>query len=153
MLKRVLIICLLFAAPPALADAERVREYIVRELREDGYSSIRMSRTWLGRMRFVAETSDRRREIVVNPATGVILRDYIRWLIDDDDNLSPDGPGVEEDDDDEGGEDDEDDEDDEDNSGSGSSNSGSGSGEDDEDSSGSGSSSSGSGSGGSDDDD
>lgn len=81
MLKRLLFILLLALAPaPALADAASVRDRIVTLLREDGYSEIRVSRTLLGRMRFVATRRDAEREIVVNPNTGVILRDYIRFL-------------------------------------------------------------------------
>ena len=144
MLKRLLIIVLLCAASPALADADRVRDYVVRELREDGFSEIRITRTWLGRLRFVARTANRRREIVVNPVTGVILRDYVRWLRDEDSKPSSAGKGGgghdedddenddengndDEDDDRDDEDDDDDDDDDEDNSGSGSSNSGSGS--------------------------
>ena len=150
MLKRFLIVILLLAAPPALADADRVRDFVVRELREDGYSEIRITRTWLGRLRFVARNGDRRREIVVNPATGVILRDYIRWVRnsgsqgggsgngsggsggeEDDDDDEDDDENDDENDDDENDDDEDDDEedgdedDDEDNSGSGSSGSGS----------------------------
>ncbi len=132
MLKRLLFILAVALAPaPALADAEAVRDRIVTLLREDGYSEIRVSRTLLGRMRFVATAAESEREIVVNPGTGVILRDYIRFLK----RNGRGGSGDFDDDDDE-----EDDDDESDNSGSGSSNSGSGS-----DSSGSGS--------GSDDDD
>lgn len=151
MLKPLIIVLIFFAAQPAMADADRVRDYVVRELRDDGYSDIRISRTWLGRMRFVAEQQGSRREIVVNPATGVILRDYILLLEHDGDTETPSGPqssegNEEEDDDDEDeGEDedgddgdddgsdnddedeDDDDDDESDNSGSGSSNSGSGS--------------------------
>ena len=146
MIKRLFFILLLaFAAPPALADTTFVRGQILNELREDGYEEVRISRTLLGRMRFVATNNRSRREIVVNPITGVILRDYIRFLRgsdDDDENesVSDDDKGDddgndddddEEDDDEEEDEEDEDDEDDEvDNSGSGSSNSGSGSGDD-----------------------
>ena len=108
-------------AAPAHADAETVRNAIVRELREDGYTSIRMSRTLLGRLRFVAERPGAEREIVVNPRTGVVLRDYRRIWLNDGENVpgsgggsgsSGSGSGGEEDDDDEN--DDEDDESDDD---------------------------------------
>ena len=135
MLKRLLIIVALCVASPALADADRLRDVVVRELRDDGYTEIRISRTWLGRMRFVANRPGARREIVVNPNTGAILRDYVRFWGDDDDESSigsgsgsGPGGGQEDDDDDDDDEDDDeddddedDDEDDEDNSGSGSS--------------------------------
>lgn len=151
MLKRlILVFALTFAPAPALADAAGVRDRIVTMLREDGFTEIRLSRTLLGRMRFVATRPDAEREIVVNPGTGVILRDYVRLLKrrgsdddDDDDERTDDDEDDDyddddddedddEDDDDESDDDDEDDDDeDEDNSGSGSSNSGSGSDDDD----------------------
>lgn len=133
---------------PAAASPDEVRARIVAELREEGYAEIRVSRTLLGRMRFIAVTGDRQREIVVNPATGLILRDYIRFDrsrdggssrsaaggssgngsgddddddFDDDDNSDDDDSGG---DDDDSGDDDSDDDSDDDNSGSGSSNSG-----------------------------
>ena len=122
MLKRLVILLILFAAPPALADADRLRDVVVRELRDDGYTEIRISRTWLGRMRFVANRPGARREIVINPATGAILRDYVRFWRDEDGTISSgsggSGSGGEEDDDD----DDDDDDDESDNSGPGNSN-------------------------------
>lgn len=140
----VLVLCLVLAPLAATAGrADDVRDYIVRELREDGYSDIRLSRTLLGRMRFVATRPDARREIVVNPRTGEILRDYIRFLNSSGGGSGGYGSGYDDDDDDY----------DDDNSGSGSSNSGSGSSNSGSGSSSSGSGSSGSGSGSDDDDD
>ena len=125
-----------------------MRDRILQDLREDGYREVRISRTFLGRMRFVATKSDARREIVVNPVNGVILRDYIRFLRKPGESSSAvssggtagSGNGYDNDDDeyddeydddyDDHDDDDEEEEDDEvDNSGSGSSNSGSGSGD------------------------
>ena len=112
MIKSVLI-ALFFAlfAVPATADEASVRDTIVNELKSDGYEEIRISRTWLGRTRFVAEDSRRYREIVVNPTTGVILRDYFRFLHSDEDD---EGREFEEEDDDEDEEDDPDEDDDDD---------------------------------------
>ena len=119
MLKGLLFTLLLLAAQPALADAERVRDHVVRELREDGFSEIRISRTWLGRLRFLATDGQRRREIVVNPNTGVILRDYIRLLRKQGSDGTVGGGqggafGEEDEGDDDEEDDDEDDEDDDD---------------------------------------
>ena len=124
--------CLALAmVAPAAASPDEVRARIVAELREEGYSEIRVSRTLLGRMRFLAETGDRQREIVVNPATGLILRDYIRFVRSRDGSSSgsssggSSGTGGDDDDDDSDDDSDDDDsDDDDDNSGSGSSNSG-----------------------------
>lgn len=131
MLKRLLVILALATAPtPVLADAADVRDRIVTLLREDGYNDVRTSRTLLGRMRFLATRGDAEREIVVNLNTGVVLRDYVRFLTTgpDDDDEDDDDEDDDDDDDDDDHEDGDDDE--EDNSGSGSSNSGSGSGDD-----------------------
>lgn len=55
-----------------------VEDSIVRQLREQGFSQIDVRRTLLGRSRIVARSSDLYREIVVNPVTGEILRDFWR---------------------------------------------------------------------------
>ena len=80
MLRKAAIVLALAVASPAFSDAASVRERVIAELREDGYVEVRISRTLLGRLRFVARRSDAVREIVINPNTGVILRDYIRFL-------------------------------------------------------------------------
>ncbi len=154
-MKRLLIILFLsLVTAPALAAGDTVRDRILLDLRDDGYREITISRTFLGRLRFVAVKSDARREIVVNPVNGVILRDYIRFLRSSDDSTAPrsgssgsggdDGTGSEYDDDsydddsyddsydddsndDDEPDDDEPDDDEVDNSGPGSENSGSGS--------------------------
>ena len=77
---RILALSVLIALAPlaASADGDVVRDRLIEELTEEGYQEIRISKTLLGRMRFVATKPRFRREIVVNPRTGVILRDYIR---------------------------------------------------------------------------
>lgn len=62
------------AAGPALAARDFVEE-IVRELKKQGYREIQVSRTLLGRARITATKARGSREIIVNPATGEILRD------------------------------------------------------------------------------
>ncbi|MBS8229206.1 hypothetical protein [Vannielia litorea] len=129
-LLRSLLICTTLAlSAPAPAAAATVTEQIVAQLSEQGFKRIRVSRTLLGRARITASSRDYTREIVVNPATGEILRDYIRpvrrgsgdgpkapQIVDpyegDDDeggggNSGPGGGGYDDDDDD-----DDDDEDD-----------------------------------------
>ena len=121
MLRKAAIILALAVASPAHADAASVRERVIAELRDDGYTEVRISRTLLGRLRFVARRSDAVREIVVNPSTGVILRDYMRFLSETGTSSSSGAGGVgggssqngsEEDDDyDDGSDDDESDDD------------------------------------------
>lgn len=127
-MRKVLFCLLLAIAPAVVAASETVRERVVQELRQDGFADIRVYRTFLGRLRFVGENQNTRREIVVSPSTGVVLRDYQRAL-----ENSEDDDRDEDDNEDVGG-----------NSGSGSSSSGSG---------GSGSSGSGGSDDGDDDDD
>ena len=141
-----LVACL---AAPAAALADSVSDSIARQLRDLGYREITVSRTLLGRTRIVARAKGTYREIIVNPRTGEILRDF--WKADDARGsriLGPDDNDYDNDDDD-----DDDDDDSSSNSGSGSSNSGSGSSNSGSGSSNSGSGSSNSGSGSNDDDD
>ncbi|WP_149141001.1 hypothetical protein [Gemmobacter caeruleus] len=70
-----LAICLgLLAASPALS--ETVADVLTRQLRDQGYLRVEATYTWLGRLRVIARRGDLRREIVINPNTGEILRDY-----------------------------------------------------------------------------
>jgi len=121
---------------PARADEE---DDIVGRLVEAGFGQIEVTRTLLGRVRILATKGNLRRELVINPRTGEILRDVT--LVAEDANgssgsskgegrSSNSGPGSnggggddgsDDGDDDHGGGDDGDDdsEDDDDNSGSG----------------------------------
>ena len=70
---------LALATPPALAEANATlapADEIVSTLRERGYRIVEDERTWLGRQRILAEKNGTRREVVFNPGTGEILRDY-----------------------------------------------------------------------------
>lgn len=60
-------------AGPGLARS--VTERVARDLSRQGFTSIEISRTLLGRDRVVATGPDGRREVIVNPRTGEILRD------------------------------------------------------------------------------
>lgn len=62
-------------ATPAFANPHVDR--VVTMLQSDGYESIEIERTWLGRIRIEAEKGELEREIVLNRSTGEILRDYI----------------------------------------------------------------------------
>ena len=59
---------------------------VTRQLLKQGYSDISTSQTWLGRTRIIAIGDDSRREIIVNPRTGEILRDFWQDLNDSDDD-------------------------------------------------------------------
>jgi len=59
--------------PPAGANFQ---ETIVSQLEAQGFSRITITRTFLGRIRIHATSRDLEREIIFNPRTGEILRDY-----------------------------------------------------------------------------
>ncbi len=61
---------------PEPATAGSVENRIVSQLKDQGFTNIQINRTWLGRSRIVAASPKYTREIVVNPATGAIMRDY-----------------------------------------------------------------------------
>lgn len=128
-MKRLVLVLVLFAsvAPFDAKANDAVRDRIVGELQQDGYSEIRVYRTFLGRLRFVAQNGKAKREIVVNPATGVILRDYLSVPSTAAGSSSGAGSNSGSGNSDSAAEDDDDD-DDNGNSSSGSSGSGSGSG-------------------------
>ena len=56
--------------------ARTVEEQLLASLQAQGYVVLDLGYTFLGRLRVVAENGEIRREIVVNPGTGEILRDY-----------------------------------------------------------------------------
>ena len=65
------------AASAGLAKAQSPADAVVQQLREQGYVEFAVTRTLLGRVRVVAlAPGGEQREIVFNPATGEILRDY-----------------------------------------------------------------------------
>ena len=115
---RILVITLaILAAAPALADGHTVRDRVVGELIEDGYTEIRISRTILRRLRFVGENQETRREIVVHPVTGVVLRDYtwvLSGMLEEEPKEKKSRPSIDDDDDDEYDEYDDDEYDDDD---------------------------------------
>lgn len=69
---------MLLASGPAVAQS--LEQRVIRQLEAQGYERITVGRTLLGRVRFRAQGPEGRREIVIDPRTGVILRDnlYIR---------------------------------------------------------------------------
>lgn len=67
-------------AVPALAQG--VEAQLVAGLRAQGYVILEEGRTFFGRLRIVAENDSLHREIVVNPETGEVLRDYAVLLAD-----------------------------------------------------------------------
>ena len=114
-----IVLSLLLAAPAA---ADSVRDAIEDQLEDQGFDEIKVSRTLLGRLRFEAANATHLREIVINPVTGEILRDYTvrldgtaagptiigRRKVDDDDRDDKKVDDDDRDDDDDRGDDDDD---------------------------------------------
>ncbi|MFZ3581070.1 PepSY domain-containing protein [Loktanella sp. DJP18] len=83
-MKYLLIVLLLLA--PAAAQAQSVQDQIMTQLTAQGFTRIEVSRTLLGRVKIEARSPTLERELVFNPSTGEILRDY--WQDRDDDDGS-----------------------------------------------------------------
>lgn len=64
-----------------VAAAAGIEDHVISQLTQDGYFNITVEKTWLGRVRIVAQTADGMREIILNPVTGEILRDL--WTASD----------------------------------------------------------------------
>jgi hypothetical protein len=88
-MQRALLGAVLAAGAPLAAAADELSDAIIAQLRAQGYEQVEFTSTLLGRYRFIAYGGDRIREIVFNPATGEILRDYSRARDDDDDAIVP----------------------------------------------------------------
>lgn len=73
-----LVLGLALAGGPVLAQS--LQDSLIAQLRTQGFVEFQVSQTLLGRLRIVAIGPDYRREIVINPSSGEILRDYITTL-------------------------------------------------------------------------
>lgn len=72
---------------PTVAMAQSVQDQIISQLQAQGFTHIEVTRTLLGRVRLVATSDSLERELVFNPATGQILRDF--WEERDGDSRVP----------------------------------------------------------------
>lgn len=78
MLKTFALTSLLALAAAAPAAAQSVADAAIAELRASGFQKISVTRTLLGRVLVLGSSIEGQREIVINPNTGEILRDYFR---------------------------------------------------------------------------
>lgn len=81
-MKKLLIAALLWVGLAQAGFALTVEERLLANLQGQGYTVLEKGYTFLGRLRIVAENGEIHREIVVNPGTGEILRDYAVYLTD-----------------------------------------------------------------------
>lgn len=75
MMKVLTFVCML-AVTPVLAAAQSVQDQVLTQLAEQGFHDFEVSTTLLGRIRVTSKSDTLKRELVFNPATGEILRDY-----------------------------------------------------------------------------
>jgi hypothetical protein len=66
----------MMAAGAAVADP--MTDDLVAQLRGQGFQKVTITRTLLGRVLILGSATEGQREIVLNPNTGEILRDYFR---------------------------------------------------------------------------
>ena len=66
--------------------AASYEDSVVSQLRAQGYGKISIERTLLGRVRILAQMGATKREIILNPRTGEILRDIV---LDAQGNIAP----------------------------------------------------------------
>lgn len=76
--KRFLLAAIWLAAlpGPAMAQEDTRLNLLLSQLRAQGFTQVEIERTWLGRIKIEAESAYAEREIIYNPRTGEILRDY-----------------------------------------------------------------------------
>lgn len=92
MLRNMVVGAFLIAISAGTCLADTMDQAVVAELQKQGYTSVKVSTTWLGRILIRARLNGGHREIVINPATGEILRDYSSNAIqvaDDDNGTEP----------------------------------------------------------------
>lgn len=75
-------ICMMLAALPMTAAAQSFEDQILAQLTEQGFEDFEVSRTFLGRIRVISTNETLTRELVFNPNTGEILRDYWKPIDD-----------------------------------------------------------------------
>lgn len=57
------------------------QDIVTASLQAQGFEVTLVHWTWLGRIRIIAVSADIRREIVINPNSGEILRDYSQRIV------------------------------------------------------------------------
>ena len=75
---KVLTFLAIMALAPMAASAQSFQDNILTQLTEQGFSIFTVSKTLLGRVRVTSQSATLKRELVFNPVTGEILRDY--WV-------------------------------------------------------------------------
>jgi hypothetical protein len=79
-MNRLLLAVTLWVGLAGAGWALTIEQQLLASLQAQGYVILEQGYTFLGRLRIVAQNDEIRREIVVNPGTGEILRDYAVML-------------------------------------------------------------------------
>lgn len=75
---RIVLAAMTILASVGFAQAQDIDDRLRDELASEGYAQVSISRTLLGRIRIIAVAEDgREREIILNPHTGVVMRDFV----------------------------------------------------------------------------
>ncbi len=74
---RICLICLALLGAPSAVVAQSIESQMISQLTDQGFDDLEITRTLLGRVRIIGYSDTYRRELVFNPATGEILRDYL----------------------------------------------------------------------------
>ncbi len=80
--RSLLAISLSAALAAAPLSAQTVEEKVTAQLKNQGFTHLSVTRTWLGRLRITASSKSQKREIVVDRTTGEVLRDYVEDIGD-----------------------------------------------------------------------
>lgn len=75
-MRKLLLAVTIFAGFTQASYAGTVEQQVISRLQAQGYQVLEQSYTFLGRLRIVAQNGSLQREIVVNPGTGEVLRDF-----------------------------------------------------------------------------
>ena len=75
-MKKMLVAVWVLAAAASPLWGRTIEEQVLASLEGQGYVILEQGYTFLGQLRIVADNGVYRRELVVNPGTGEILRDY-----------------------------------------------------------------------------
>lgn len=75
-MKKLLLSVIFSVCAHGFAFADSISDQVVANLNAQGFEVVQMDRTWLGRMWVLARSDTVQREVVFNPGTGEILRDY-----------------------------------------------------------------------------
>ncbi len=88
-MKRLIILLMFLLLPLSAAAAQTTTPDLVENLQKQGFELVSIERSWLRRLVFTFESEELKREIILNPSNGSIMRDYSEPKDDDDSDDDP----------------------------------------------------------------